>query len=151
MRCRLLASIVILALGAVDNAQGDWRNYPTNRAGLNGGRQRGNRRLGYTPYTDWRADGAANRAPAANNSRNGSLTRADWRAYGAVNRVSPDGVWQRGYGRMGYGWYSAYGDYVGSDYSTIGFGNRNRASGFNFNRTDNYGFIDPRAIGDRPR
>ena len=79
---------------------------------------------------------------------------ADWRTYGAVNRVSPDGVWQRGYGRMGYGWYSVYGDYVGSDYSTIGFGYRsgpwnfryrNRPSGFNFNRTDNYGFIDPRS------
>ena len=70
---------------------------------------------------------------------------ADWRTYGAANRTSPDGVWQRGYGRMGYGWYSVYGDYVGSDYSSRGFGYRNRSSGFNFNRTDNYGFIDPRA------
>lgn len=75
----------------------------------------------------------------------------DWRTYGVANKISPDGVWQRGYGRMGYGWYSIYGDYVGSDYSTIGFGNRSRASGFNFNRTDNYGFIDPRAIGERAR
>jgi hypothetical protein len=77
--------------------------------------------------------------------------QADWRTYGTVNRTSPDGVWQRGYGPMGYGWYSAYGDYVGSDYSSIRFGYRNRASGFNFNRIDNYGFADPRAIGDRPR
>ena len=70
---------------------------------------------------------------------------ADWRTYGAANRTSPDGVWQRGYGRMGYGWYSVYGDYIGSDYSSRGFGYRNRSSGFNFNRTDNYGFMDPRA------
>jgi hypothetical protein len=77
--------------------------------------------------------------------------RGDWRTYGVANRVSPNGVWQRGYGRMGYGWYSVYGDYVGSDYSTLGYGYRNRASGFNFNRLDNYGFIDPRAIGERPR
>jgi hypothetical protein len=70
---------------------------------------------------------------------------AGWRTYGTANRTSPDGVWQRGYGRMGYGWYSVYGDYVGSDYSSLGFGYRNRSSGFNFNRTDNYGFIDPRA------
>ena len=52
---------------------------------------------------------------------------------------------------MGYGWYSVYGDYVGSDYSSIGFGYRNRSSGFNFNRVDNYGITDPRAIGDRAR
>ena len=79
--------------------------------------------------------------------------RGSWRAYGAVNRTSPDGVWQRGYGRMGYGWYSVYGDYVGADYSSIlcSYGYRNRASGFNFNRLDNYGFSDPRAIGERPR
>jgi len=30
-------------------------------------------------------------------------------------------------------------------------GYRNRASGFNFNRLDNYGFTDPRALGERPR
>src|SRR5512146_654420 len=77
--------------------------------------------------------------------------RGDWRAYGAVNRTSPDGVWQRGYGPMGYGWYSAYGDYVGADYSSMRYGYRNRASGFNFNRFDDYGFTDPRAIGERPR
>lgn len=70
---------------------------------------------------------------------------AGWRTYGAVNRTSRDGVWQRGYGPMGYGWYSIYGDYVGPDYSSRGSGYRNRSSGFNFNRTDNYGFIDPRA------
>ncbi|HVX13698.1 MAG TPA: hypothetical protein VHC22_21125 [Pirellulales bacterium] len=87
MRCLLLASIVVLALGAAaDTAHGDWRTY------------------------------------------------------GAVNKTSRDGVWQRGYGRMGYGWYSVYGDYVGSDYSWINYGYRNRAAGFNFNRTDNYGF-----------
>ena len=75
-----------------------------------------------------------------------------WRNYGAVNRTSPDGVWQRGYGRMGYGWYSVYGDYVGADYSSMRYGYyRNRASGFNFNRLDNYGFSDPRALGERPR
>ncbi len=75
----------------------------------------------------------------------------DWRTYGTVNRTSPNGVWQRGYGRMGYGWYSAYGDYIGSDYSSMRFGYRNRAAGFNFNRIDNYGFTDPRTIGERPR
>jgi hypothetical protein len=76
---------------------------------------------------------------------------AGWRTYGTANRTSPDGLWQRGYGRMGYGWYSAYGDYAGSDYSSMGFGYRNRSSGFNFNRTDNYGFTDPRSNGDRAR
>lgn len=77
--------------------------------------------------------------------------QGDWRRYGVPNRTSSDGVWQRGYGRMGYGWYSVYGDYVGADYGSIGFGYRNRASGYNFNRTDNYGFVDPREIGERPR
>jgi hypothetical protein len=52
---------------------------------------------------------------------------------------------------MGYGWYSAYGDYIGSDYSSMRFGYRNRAAGFNFNHIDNYGFIAPRTIGERPR
>jgi hypothetical protein len=61
---------------------------------------------------------------------------------------------------MGYGWYSVYGDYVGSDYSSIrygyrnrasGFGYRNPSSGFNFNRTDNYGFPIPGAYGGYPR
>ena len=37
--------------------------------------------------------------------------QGDWRTYGVANRVSPNGVWQRAYGRMGYGWYSVYGDY----------------------------------------
>jgi hypothetical protein len=98
MRCLLLASIVVLALGAAaDSAHGGWRTY------------------------------------------------------GTANRTSPNGVWQRGYGRMGYGWYSAYGDYIGSDYSSIGFGYRNRPSGFNFNRIDNYGFTNPRTNGDRAR
>ncbi len=77
--------------------------------------------------------------------------RAGWRTYGTANRTSSDGVWQRGYGRMGYGWYSAYGDYVRGDYSSMGFGYRDRASGFNFNRTDNYGFIDPAPLGERAR
>lgn len=118
MRCVLLASIVVLALGAAaDNAQGGWRTY---RAAQRASRLQGQR-------------------------------RGDWRAYGVPNKISPDGFWWRGYGRMGYGWYSVYGDYVGNDYSSIGFGYRNRSSGFNFNRTDNYGFTDPRAIGDRAR
>ena len=77
--------------------------------------------------------------------------RAGWRTYGTANRTSPNGVWQRGYGRMGYGWYSAYGDYIGSDYSSIRFGYLNRSSGFNFNRIDNYGFANPRTNGDRAR
>ncbi|HVA46844.1 MAG TPA: hypothetical protein VNH11_10805 [Pirellulales bacterium] len=97
MRWLLLASIVVLALGAADSAHGDWRTY------------------------------------------------------GTANRISPDGVWQRGYGRMGYGWYSAYGDYIGNDYSWINFRYRNRSSGFNFNRTDNYGFPGPRTNGSRAR
>jgi hypothetical protein len=46
---------------------------------------------------------------------------------------------------------AAYGDYVGADYSSMRYGYRNRASGFNFNRLDNYGFSDPRALGERPR
>ena len=119
MRCLLLASIVVLALGAADSAYGGWRTYRT-----------------------------ANRTsrPSLAQRRWG---QAGWRNYGVANKVSPDGVWWRGYGRMGYGWYSVYGDYVGSDYSSIGFGYRNRSSGFNFNRIDNYGFTDPRTIGDR--
>lgn len=121
MRCVLLASIVVLALGAAaDSAHGGWRTYGNNRTSR--------------PYLAQRRWG-----------------QAGWRAYGVANKVSPDGLWWRGYGRMGYGWYSVYGDYVGSDYSSIGFGYRNRSSGFNFNRTDNYGFTDPRAIGDRAR
>lgn len=66
----------------------------------------------------------------------------DWRTYGTPNRISPNGLWWRGYGRLGYGWYSIYGAYVGPDYSTIGFGYRSRLSGFNFNRIDNYGFTN---------
>jgi hypothetical protein len=97
MRCLMLASILVLALGTPASAHSAWRNYPV------------------------------------------------------PNRVSPDGLWWRGYGRMGYGWYSVYGGYVGSDYSSIRFGYRNRTPGFNFNRIDNYGIIDPRAIGERAR
>lgn len=122
MRCLLLASIVVLALGAAaDSAHGGWRTY-----------------------------GTANRTsrPSQDQSRGDQV---GWRTYGVANKTSPNGVWQRGYGRMGYGWYSVYGDYVGSDYSSIGFGYRNRSSGFNFNRIDNYGFTDPRTIGDRAR
>lgn len=122
MRCLLLASILVLALGtAADSAQRGWRSYRT-----------------------------ANQSsrPAQGQTRGGQV---DWRTYGVANKISPDGVWQRGYGRMGYGWYSVYGDYVGSDYSWINYGYRNRSSGFNFNRIDNYGFIDPRAIGERAR
>ena len=95
MRCLLLASIMVFALGAADSAHGGWRTY------------------------------------------------------GTANRTSPNGVWERGYGRMGYGWYSAYGDYVGSDYSSMRFGYRNRS--FGFNRFDNYGFVNPRTNGDRAR
>ncbi len=66
--------------------------------------------------------------------------RPAWRNYGAVNKTSPDGQWQRGYGRMGYGWYSTYGDYVGGDYYSPGLGYRNSASGFNFDRSNGYGW-----------
>lgn len=122
MRCFLLVSILVLALGAAaDTAQGGWRTY-------------GSARRTSRPFQAQRRWG-----------------QADWRTYGVANKTSPDGVWWRGYGRMGYGWYSVYGDYVGNDYSSIGFGYRNRSSGFNFHRVDNYGFIDPRAIGDRAR
>lgn len=32
-----------------------------------------------------------------------------------------DGVWHKGYGWGGYGWYSIYGDFVGTDgYTSIG-------------------------------
>jgi hypothetical protein len=121
MRGLLLASIVVLALGPADSAHGGWRTY-----------------------------GSANRTSRTyQGQRPGG--QANWRTYGVANKISPNGVWWRGYGRMGYGWYSVYGDYVGSDYSWINYGYRNRSSGFNFNRTDNYGFIDPRAIGDRAR
>lgn len=86
---------------------------------------------------DWRTFGTA---------------RGDWRTYGTANKVSSNGVWQRGYGRMGYGWYSVYGDYVGNDYSWYSYyPYRSPSSGFNFNRTDNYGWSDPRYLGNRPR
>lgn len=114
MRWILLASIVVVALGAAaDGADGGWRTYRS-------------------------ADRTYQR-------------RAGWRAYGVANKTSYDGVWQRGYGRLGYGWYSVYGTYVGSDYSSLGFGYRSRSSGFNFNRLDNYGFPDPRTLGNRTR
>lgn len=121
MRCLWLTSIVVLALGATDSAYGRWRTY-----------------------------GIANRAsrPSQGQRRGNPV---DWRSFGVANKTSPDGLWWRGYGRMGYGWYSIYGYYVGSDYSSIGYGYSNRSSGFNFNRTDNYGFIDPRNIGERAR
>ncbi|HWB07818.1 MAG TPA: hypothetical protein VG826_01145 [Pirellulales bacterium] len=64
--------------------------------------------------------------------------RGDWRTYGVANKTSPDGLWWRGYGRMGYGWYSVYGAYIGSGYSTLGFGYPNRPS-------------DPWTIGNRAR
>ena len=95
----------------------------------------------------WRTANRSGRTPQG--QRRGG--QADWRTYGVANKISPDGYWWRGYGRMGYGWYSIYGAYVGSDYSSINYGYRNRSSGFNFNRTDNYGFVDPRAIGERAR
>jgi hypothetical protein len=104
MRCLLLASIVVLALGAVDSAHGAWRTY-----------------------------GTANRTTRT--SQGGQIT---WRTYGVANKISPNGLWWRGYGRMGYGWYSVYGAYVGSDYSSIGFGYGNRPS-------------DPWTIGNRAR
>lgn len=100
----------------------------------------------------WRSNGIANRIGRSFRGQRGT-GQIDWRTYGVANKVSPGGVWQRGYGRMGYGWYSVYGDYVGSDYSWLNYGyrNRNPSSGFNFNRVDNYGFIDPRIIGERAR
>lgn len=122
MRWLLWASIVVLLLGVAEsNAQNGWRTY-----------------------------GIANRTGRPFRGQRG-VGQADWRTYGVANKTSPDGLWQRGYGRMGYGWYSVYGAYVGSDYSSVGFGYRNRSSGFNFNRVDNYGFIDPRTIGERAR
>ena len=132
MRCLLLASIVVLALGTADSADGGWRTYGSpNRTSPGGVWQMGYGQMGYGWY----------RVPG------------DWRTYGVANKISPDGIWWRGYGRMGYGWYSIYGAYVGSNYSTIGYGYGygNRSSGFNFNRIDNYGFNDPRAIGERAR
>ena len=67
--------------------------------------------------------------------------RPAWRNYGAVNKTSGDGVWQRGYGRMGYGWYSAYGDYVGGDYYSPGLNSyRGLSSGYNFDRSNGYGW-----------
>lgn len=123
MRCLLLASIAILLLGVAESsAQNGWRTYGiANRTGR--------------PFRGQRAG------------------QVDWRTYGVANKTSPDGAWWRGYGRMGYGWYSIYGDYVGSDYSWLNYGyrNRSRSSGYNFNRVDNYGFIDPRSIGERAR
>ena len=61
-----------------------------------------------------------------------------WRTPGVANKISPDGLWWRGYGRMGYGWYSIYGAYIGSNYSTLGFGYSNRPS-------------DPWSVGNRAR
>jgi hypothetical protein len=104
MRGLLLASIVVLALGAADSAHGGWRTYAT-----------------------------ANRA--SHPSQGGPAT---WRTYGVANKISPNGLWWRGYGRMGYGWYSVYGAYVGSDYSSIMFGYPNRPS-------------DPWSVGNRAR
>jgi len=113
MRCLLLASMVFFALSAADSALGGWRTFGTsNHISPDGARQRGYRRLSYGQFSP---DGY-------------------WRTYDTANRISPDGLWWRGYGRMGYGWYSVYGNYIGSDYSSIGFGYRNRPSGLNFNR-----------------
>ena len=133
MRSFLVASIVVFALAAAaESAHGGWRTYGgPNRTSPGGVWQMGHGPMGYGWY----------RVPG------------DWRTYGVANKISPDGIWWRGYGRFGYGWYSIYGGYVGSNYSTIGYGYgygyRNRSSGFNFNRIDNYGFSDPRAIGER--
>jgi hypothetical protein len=128
MRCLLLALILVVAFVAADRADGGWRNGgTTNRTGQGGAWQMGTGPMGYGWY----------RVPG------------DWRTPGVANKISANGVWWRGYGRFGYGWYSVYGGYVGSNYSTIGFGYPNGWSGSNFNRIDNYGFNDPRAIGDR--
>lgn len=128
MRCLLLASIVVVALGA-DSAHGDWRaNGAANRTRPGVVWQWGYGQSGYGWYPAY----------------------GDWRTYGTANRISPNGVWWRGYGRFGYGWYSIYGNYVGNNYGTIGYGYGNRSSGFNFNRTDNYGFPGPPTSGYRP-
>jgi hypothetical protein len=139
MRCLLLALFVVLALGAGPSAFGDWRTFGAA-----------------TPKTGNRTSRPfyAQRHGGQRQTSQGQRQRdqAGWRNYGVANKTSPDGVWQRGYGRLGYGWYNVYGDYVGNDgYNAIGFGYRNRPSGFNFNRTDNYGLTDPRTIGERPR
>ncbi|HET6879010.1 MAG TPA: hypothetical protein VFI31_02575 [Pirellulales bacterium] len=134
MRCLLLASIVFLALGvAAESASGGWRtDGAANRTSTGVVWQRGMGPMGYGWYS----------------------VPGDWRTYGVANKISYNGVWWRGYGWFGYGWYSVYGAFVGNDYSTIGYGYggfRNPSSGFNFNRIDNYGFVDPRAIGERAR
>ena len=78
----------------------------------------------------WRTYASANRF-----SRPSQQSPITWRTYGVANKISPDGLWWRGYGRMGYGWYSVYGSYIGSNYSTLGFG------------YPNYGFTAPWANG----
>ena len=94
MRCLLLASIVILALGATADS---------------------------APPGGWEAYAAApRRVPFARPQPRGAPP--NWRTPGVPNKISPNGFWSRGYGRFGYGWYNVYGGYVGSDYSTIGYG-----------------------------
>lgn len=132
MRSLLLASIAVVALGAVAHSapHGGWRtNGVANRTSPNTVWQRGYGPMGYGWYS----------APG------------DWRTYGVANKISPNGVWWRGYGRFGYGWYSIYGNYVGNDYSTIGYGYPYGSAGFNFNRTDNYGFFGPQTNVYRTR
>jgi hypothetical protein len=84
-------------------------------------------------HAGWRTYGTANRT-----SRPSQGGQINWRTPGVPNKISPDGLWWRGYGRMGYGWYSVYGAYIGSNYSTLGFGYSNRPS-------------DPWAVGNRAR
>ena len=95
MRSLLRASMVVLALGAPANSAppGGWEAYA-----------RAYRRI---PFAQAQPRGAP----------------ANWRDYGVPNKISPDGLWWWGYGRMGYGWYSVYGNYyVGSNYTTLGLG-----------------------------
>lgn len=131
MRCLLLAAIVVVTFGtAANSADGGWGTYGNaNRTSPGVVWQRGYGQSGYGWYPAY----------------------GDWRTYGTANRISPNGVWWRGYGRFGYGWYSVYGNYVGNDYSTIGYGYPNRSSGFNFNRSDNYGFYGPQTNVYRTR
>jgi hypothetical protein len=73
------------------------------------------------------------------------------RNFNDTPRRSSDGVWQKGYGPLGYGWYNVYGDYVGYDgYRAMGIGTRGYPGrspacfgpglpGTGFDRTSSYG------------